>query len=50
MIKQEVILLIMNCKKYEWKANVQRTTWLKTIPNFIKYYHVIGNEELETDF
>jgi len=50
MIKQEVILLIMNCKKYEWKANVQRTTWLKTIPNFIKYYHVIGNEELETNF
>jgi len=50
MIKQEVILLIMNCKKYEWKADIQRTTWLKTIPNFIKYYHVIGNEELETDF
>ena len=50
MIKQEVILLIMNCKKYEWKADIQRTTWLKTIPNFIKYYHVIGNEELETDY
>ncbi len=50
MIKQEVIMLIMNCKKYEWKANIQRTTWLKTIPNFIKYYHVIGNEELETDY
>ena len=50
MIEQEVIMLIMNCKKYEWKADFQRNTWLKNIPSFIKYYHVIGDEELETEY
>ena len=50
MIEQEVIMLIMNCKKYEWKADIQRNTWLKQLPKFIKYYHVIGNEELETEY
>jgi hypothetical protein len=50
MIEQEVIMLIMNCKKYEWKADIQRNTWLKYIPGFIKYYHVIGIEELETEY
>jgi hypothetical protein len=50
MNEQEVIMLIMNCKKYEWKAEIQRNTWLKQVPNFIKYYHVIGDEDLETEF
>jgi hypothetical protein len=50
MIEQEIIMLIMNCKKYEWKADIQRNTWLKQMPEFIKYYHVIGNEELETEY
>jgi hypothetical protein len=50
MKEQEVIMLIMNCKKYEWKADIQRNTWLKSIPDFIKYYHVIGNEDLETEY
>jgi hypothetical protein len=50
MIEQQVIMLIMNCRKYEWKAEIQRNTWLKSVPSFIKYYHVIGNEELETEY
>jgi len=50
MIEQEVIMLIMNCKKYEWKADIQKNTWLKNVPSFIKYYHVIGDEELETEY
>jgi len=50
MIEQEVIMLIMNCKKYEWKADIQKNTWLKSVPSFIKYYHVIGNEDLETEY
>ena len=50
MIEQEIIMLIMNCKKYEWKADIQRNTWLKSVPSFIKYYHVIGNEDLETEY
>jgi hypothetical protein len=50
MIEQEIIMLIMNCKKYEWKAEIQRSTWLKSVPSFIKYYHVIGSEDLETEY
>jgi hypothetical protein len=50
MITQDFILLIMNCKKYEKKALVQKTTWLKTVPSYLKYYHVIGDESLDNDF
>jgi hypothetical protein len=50
MMNQDFILLIMNCKKYENKANIQRATWLKTIPSYLKYYHVIGDESLDSDF
>jgi hypothetical protein len=50
MIDQDFILLIMNCKKYEKKAFIQKNTWLKTIPLYLKYYHVIGDETLETNF
>lgn len=50
MIKQDFILLILNCKKYKKKAILQKNTWLKNIPNNIKYYHVIGIEELSSSF
>jgi hypothetical protein len=50
MIEQEFIMLIMNCKKYVKKALFQKHTWLKTIPSYLKYYHVIGDETLETDY
>ena len=50
MIDQEFIMLIMNCKKYAKKAMFQKMTWLKQIPPFLKYYHVIGEETLDTDF
>jgi len=40
----------MNCKKYENKATIQKFTWLKTIPSYLKYYHVIGDESLDSDF
>jgi len=43
----EYILLILNCKKYINKASFQKSTWLKDIPSSIKYYHVIGNPELD---
>ena len=48
MIHQEFILLIMNCKKYTKKALFQKKTWLKNIPSYLKYFHVIGDEGLET--
>lgn len=50
MIEQDFILLIMNCKKYAEKASLQKTTWLQNIPSRLKYYHVIGDEELVDAF
>jgi len=40
----------MNCKKYVKKALFQKNTWLKSIPSYLKYYHVIGDETLDRDF
>ena len=50
MIKQDYILLIMNCKKYIKKAQHQKNTWLKNIPSYLKYYHVIGDISLTTEY
>lgn len=50
MIEQDFLMLIMNCKKYIKKAQFQKNTWLPKIPSFLKYYHVIGDPELETEF
>jgi len=50
MIKQEYIMLIMNCKKYVKKAKFQKMTWLPKIPSYLKFYHVIGEPELESEF
>lgn len=49
-IEHKYILLIMNCKKYINKARYQKVTWLKNIPNDLLYYHVIGDEKLETNY
>ena len=49
-IKEDFILLIMNCQKYKEKADAQKNTWLKELPSTIKYYHVLGNPELKNDF
>lgn len=37
----------MNCKKYLKKAKFQKMTWLKNIPSYLRFYHVIGDPELE---
>lgn len=50
MINHDYILLIMNCKKYLTKAEYQKNTWLLNLPSYIKFYHVIGDEELDCDF
>ena len=50
MITQDFILLIMNCKKYTNKALQQKNTWLPNIPSYLKYYHVIGDETLDTPY
>jgi len=50
MIEQEFIMLIMNCKKYMKKALFQKRTWLPLIPSYLKFYHVIGDQELDSEF
>jgi hypothetical protein len=50
MIQQEYIMLIMNCKKYLKKAKFQKLTWLKYIPPYLQYFHVIGDHELDTRY
>ena len=50
LIVKDYILLIMNCQKYRHKALIQKGSWLQTIPDNIHYYHVIGNDDLTSDF
>lgn len=50
MIEQEYIMLIMNCKKYLKKAKFQQMTWLPKIPDYLKYYHVIGEPDLDSRY
>ena len=42
------ILIILNCKKYAHKRQVQIDTWLKHVE--IPYYHIIGDVDLEEDY
>jgi hypothetical protein len=50
MIEQEYIMLIMNCTKYQKKALFQKMTWLKLIPPYLRFYHVIGDETLDSTY
>lgn len=50
MNSQEYIMLIMNCKKYLKKAQFQKMTWLPKIPSYLRFYHVVGNEDLDCEF
>jgi hypothetical protein len=50
MIEQEFIMLIMNCKKYVKKALFQKRTWLPLIPSYLMFYHVIGDDNLATEY
>jgi hypothetical protein len=45
----DFILLIFNCKKYNYKALKQKETWLKDF-NLMPYFHVIGETNLESDY
>lgn len=49
-IKQDYLLLIMNCELYRNKAMQQKNGWLQTLPDYIAYYHVMGNPLLDTSF
>jgi hypothetical protein len=49
-MEQDYIMLIMNCKKYIKKAKFQKMTWLPKIPSYLKYYHVIGEPTLDSEY
>jgi len=44
----DYILLIMNCEKYRFKALKQ--TWVQQLPAQIKYFYVLGNPALESEY
>ena len=46
MIEKDYILLILNCDKYKYKAELQKKIWLNTLTNNITYFHIIGNSNI----
>ena len=44
------ILLIMNCAKYAHKRDQQRATWLRELPPWVPYYHVVGRPNQHDEF
>ena len=46
--EQDYILLIMNCKKYVYKSAIQKNGWIKQLPLYLPYYHVIGDINLSS--
>ena len=49
-MESKVILLILNCKKYSYKRKKQIESWIPCIKDKIRYFHVIGEEDLEEDY
>lgn len=47
---QDYLLLIFNCKKYRFKAQKQKETWITNLPSNLLYFHVLGEPFLETDY
>jgi hypothetical protein len=41
---KKIVMLIITCEKYKHRADLQRSTWLRSIPSNIEYFHVIGNK------
>lgn len=37
--------MILNCKKYKYKADIQKKIWLNKLPNNVTYFHIIGDKE-----
>jgi Galactosyltransferase len=49
-LEQDYILLVMNCLRYREKALIQKAGWLKSLPNNVIYYHVIGDPGLSVPY
>ena len=46
----DYILLIVNCKKYKYKAELQKSEFLNTLQKNIKYFHIIGDLDMEKNY
>lgn len=49
LIIENFILLILNCKKYNYKAIKQKETWLKNF-TLMPFFHVIGDIDLISNY
>lgn len=45
MIYTDYVLLILNCKAYKFKAELQKELWLNKLPKSIQYFHIVGDKE-----
>jgi hypothetical protein len=43
MIKEDIVIVIINCEKYKWRRELQQE-WLSRMKN-ITYYYIIGSSE-----
>lgn len=48
-MKEDYILLILNCEKYKHKSKVQKKLWVDNLKG-IKYFYIRGDETICTDF
>lgn len=46
----DIIVVILNCKKYKHKREKQLNSWIKKIPKKLKYFHIIGDENLKEKY
>lgn len=44
-MQQDFILLIMNCVKYRYKAEIQNNGWLRNLPSNLTYFHVLADPD-----
>jgi hypothetical protein len=49
LLSMSYCLLILNCKKFSYKRDMQRNTWLKNFA-VMPWFHVIGDTALDTEY
>ena len=48
-MREDYILLILNCKKYIHKSDIQKRLWVNKLDN-IKHFYIRGDENISVDF
>jgi len=47
---EEIILIILSCKKYRFKAEQQKRGWLRQMPQSLRYFHIEGDPTLNREY